>query len=596
MKTHAAHRQHRQGSIFVSIGSRVMSPDYLQLALVRALSECTTCTVFLLDAEEHKNLTELSDMTEEAALEDVRDYTTELIAYAEQHWPRHLVTVYTLSKWRGSATYSLAKVALQKEFDTNPSFKHHVLSQTYSNLRPVFKRKGILRWRNSEVVERLSAYLLSELALKLTVACDGIADTEYGPALKEMEISTSIAENKYPALADFTAKSLRYVPVPPELLLRGISYRYPGGHFALSNVTLRIPPGTRYGIIGSNGSGKTTLLQIIGGHIPHDEGVVEWGGMDISSFPPGKRPTATVFQDCALFPHMTILSNVAFGVRHKRGRSASRSRAIAQDWLGKIGVDATLMRSKPAQLSGGYQQRAAIARALAIRPSILLLDEPTAALDAAHREDLIAILRSAVRTGWVTSLIMVSHDQDFVLAVCDRIAVLNEGRVLYEGLATEALEMPPTARTASLLGDYNIIEGTITDDDMFRSLEGEVAWKSSGHPDPDSNRAAIVFRPEKVLVSDTLVGEGLRLRVTIVDIHRRSDAWLLVLTSEFGLSLRLSLPLNSLSDKEIGQSLDVLIADADVHVVKNDLHSGYEVNDESRKQNGGPVQLEHLPS
>jgi len=417
------------------------------------------------------------------------------------------------------------------------------LNQTYRNLQPALNRKGIRTWRNEPVVVRLADYLIVELALKLCVTRSGVADVEYGAATSDMTICKSIYEGQYPSLAPFVGKPMRYVSVRPNLELKKISYRYPSGRFAVSDISLSVPAATRYGIIGNNASGKTTVLQLIAGHLQQNAGRLCWGTQDISMLSAGKRPTATVFQDYALFPHMDALANVAFGVRHRRGYSRSKSKAIAREWLGKLGVEESVMHSQPGSLSGGYQQRVAIARALAVRPSILLLDEPTAALDTNEREKLITILRGAVQTGWVTSLILVSHDRDFALAVCDKIAILDNGRVLYEGMLSDALTSPPSAQVACFLGTFNVIRGVVREDHTFTDEHAEIiAPLAPNHVASGVRGAALLVRPEDVRLTFQPGSEDVAVDATITEVASKGTYYRVTTVTSAGTVIWIDSP------------------------------------------------------
>jgi len=561
-----------RGIIFVSIGARVMSPDFIDLLLVTATSQCGSCTVVILDSQEHTNLIELNDIEQAAAADSVLQKAEELLDHVHRNWRKAGITTYLLSQLASSPTYRDSRRALLRIYETNPSFRRHVLNQTYRNLQPLLNRKGIHRWRGSTSLERLSQYLIDEIAMKLTAGIDNLATVEYGPGLEEMDICKAIYAMRYPELESLAQRPLKYVPVRPQLELSHITYNYPKGTFGLVEVSLVIPPGTCYGVIGSNGSGKTTTLQLIAGHIRNKQGTIAWGGVDISGAPPGVRPTATVFQDCALFPHMSALSNVAFGIRHKRRRSRAQSREIAREWLKRLGIEDSLMLHRPDTLSGGYRQRVAIARALALRPSILLLDEPTAALDAYQREALIWILRTAVQTGWVTSLIMASHDREFVLAVCDRVAVIDGGRVLYEGSARTALDAPTSARAASLLGDFNLIRGVIANDGNFKDKSGNFVVAVAGFANaPTSGPSVLLFRPESVELGSAPGDEAFGCDVTIIDSHQRASGWHLEAFTDGGARISISVPRIGLSKAVTGRRMTIRIPRTKLMLVPDDL-------------------------
>jgi tRNA-dependent cyclodipeptide synthase len=560
-----------RGVVFVSIGARIMTPDYVDLVLSKASERCCECTVFLLDAPEVTNLIELSGDPEEIARQKVTQYCGELIEHIRQFWSSRAVRVQPLSRYCQSTEFAECKEAVLKTFRSNARFSRHILNQTYRNLQPALNRKGVRTWRNEPMVARLADYLIVELALKLSVIWKGLADVEYGAAPTDMAICRAIYEGRYPTLVPFLRKPMSYVSVRPDLQLDNISYRYPNGTCAISSISLSVPAGSRYGIIGNNGSGKTTLLQVIAGHLRHLGGRLSWGSQDISVVSAGKRPTATVFQDYALFPHMSALANVAFGVRHRRGYSRSKSREIAREWLIKLGLENTSMESRPGNLSGGYQQRVAIARALAVRPAILLLDEPTAALDTDERWRLIHILRSVVQTGWVASLILVSHDRDFALAVCDRIAILENGQVLYEGMLSEALTTPPSTQVACFLGSFNVIPGIVRDDHTFTDEHSEIVVALPADFISGPRRVALLIRPEHLRLTSQVGTAHVTVDATITEVTREGISYRVAAVTPKGtvLSVNSALPPET-RGAQPGHTTIVIPLDR-ILLVRNDL-------------------------
>jgi spermidine/putrescine transport system ATP-binding protein len=232
-----------------------------------------------------------------------------------------------------------------------------------------------------------------------------------------------------------------------------------GGTRAVDGVTLGIGRGEVFSLLGPSGCGKTTLLRMAAGFEVPDAGRILLDGQDITSVPPNLRPVNTVFQNYALFPHLSVRDNVAFGPR-VAGKS---KREFANDvdamlHLVKLGDQAD---KKPAQLSGGQKQRVAIARALINKPQVLLLDEPLAALDLKLRQHMLAELHTIHREVG-TTFIYVTHDQTEAISISDRIAVMNAGRVEQCGTPREIYESPRTGFVASFIGDTNFISGTVT--------------------------------------------------------------------------------------------------------------------------------------
>jgi putative spermidine/putrescine transport system ATP-binding protein len=241
---------------------------------------------------------------------------------------------------------------------------------------------------------------------------------------------------------------------PPAIRVLGLRKNY-GRVVALDGVDLTIDRGEFFTLLGPSGSGKTTLLRLIAGFERPDAGVVELGGRDISRVPPYSRDVNTVFQDYALFPHMTVAENVQYGLRVRRVPKAERreraTRALEMVRLGGLGD------RKPTQLSGGQRQRVALARAIVNEPQVLLLDEPLGALDFKLRQEMQIELQHVHREVGIT-FVYVTHDQEEALAMSDQIAVLNNGKIEQVGTPLEVYERPQTDFVAGFIGISNLIE------------------------------------------------------------------------------------------------------------------------------------------
>jgi spermidine/putrescine transport system ATP-binding protein len=225
---------------------------------------------------------------------------------------------------------------------------------------------------------------------------------------------------------------------------------------ALDDVTLNIKAGSYTVLLGPSGSGKTTLLSILGGFLQPSSGRVLINGEDCTHIPPAKRPTATVFQDYALFPHMSIVNNVAFGLRMSGVAKDART-ARALDMLRVVGlVDQS--HKKPHELSGGQRQRVALARALIVEPAVLLLDEPLGALDLKLRRQMQDELK-AIQKRVGTAFVHVTHDQEEAMALADHVVVMNKGRIEDQGSAEKVYAQPATAFSATFMGESTIVDG-----------------------------------------------------------------------------------------------------------------------------------------
>jgi spermidine/putrescine transport system ATP-binding protein len=278
--------------------------------------------------------------------------------------------------------------------------------------------------------------------------------------------------------------------------LRGIVKNY-GGEIALHELDLDIRDGEFFCLLGPSGCGKTTTLNIIGGFVPSSAGTVVIGGQDVTRKSPNRRPVNTVFQSYALFPHLTVLDNVAFGLRMARVSKAERTK-LAQEALELVGLG-TFSARPVTQLSGGQAQRVAVARALVNKPKVLLLDEPLGALDLKLRKRLqteLAIIQRQVGTTFV----FVTHDQEEAMGLADRIAIMNGGRIEQMGTPEEIYRKPRTRFVAEFIGESNILNGHTTGSEF--ELEDGTRIPLAG--DAPTDTTALVVRPESLRIN----GEG----------------------------------------------------------------------------------------
>jgi spermidine/putrescine transport system ATP-binding protein/putrescine transport system ATP-binding protein len=241
------------------------------------------------------------------------------------------------------------------------------------------------------------------------------------------------------------------------LNIRNVSKRF-GGTTAVEHADLTVARGEFFSLLGPSGCGKTTLLRIIGGFTDPDSGSIEIDGEDISSQPPNRRPVNMVFQSYAIFPHLNVADNIAYGLRAEGMERAERDRRV-QAALKLIALPGYGLR-RAHELSGGERQRVALARALVKRPKVLLLDEPLGALDKRLRENMQVELRALQRQVGI-SFIFVTHDQEEALAMSDRIAVMEKGRVLQVADPGTLYERPNSRAVASFIGTMNFLRGRI---------------------------------------------------------------------------------------------------------------------------------------
>ena len=277
------------------------------------------------------------------------------------------------------------------------------------------------------------------------------------------------------------------------LAVRNVDKRF-GTVQAVKNVSLDVHAGEFFTLLGPSGCGKTTLLRMVAGLELPDNGQILLGNEDITSLPANKRLVNTVFQSYALFPHLNIFENVAFGLRSRRTPQDEVESRVNRR-LEMLGLEEMADRY-PHQLSGGQQQRVALARALVNEPEVLLLDEPMSALDARLRSQVQVELRRLQRKLGQT-FILVTHDQAEALVVSDRIAVMNEGEIIQHGSPKEVYEQPRTRFVAEFLGAANLIEGRHVGG-RFETGFGTLQLEKP----PQWDRGTVAIRPERIQVAD----------------------------------------------------------------------------------------------
>jgi spermidine/putrescine ABC transporter ATP-binding subunit len=271
-----------------------------------------------------------------------------------------------------------------------------------------------------------------------------------------------------------------------------------GAQRAVDDVSFEVPAGSLLTLLGPSGCGKTTILRAIAGFVAPDGGRIEVGGVDITALPPERRQTAMLFQNYALFPHMTVMQNVAFGLKMRRlGRAEIAAKVAAA--LALVRLEALAGRY-PAELSGGQQQRAALARALVTEPQLLLLDEPFGALDQNLREAMQVELRKLQQRLGITT-ILVTHDQQEALILSDLIAVMNAGRIEQLAPPIEVYDHPATRFVAGFMGAANLLTGRLVGRDAtgFTLGLGAATLRLPGMPPADgADEIAIAVRPEAI--------------------------------------------------------------------------------------------------
>jgi putrescine transport system ATP-binding protein len=300
-------------------------------------------------------------------------------------------------------------------------------------------------------------------------------------------------------------------PVSALVHFEAVTKRF-GDVAAVDGVSLEIAEGEFFALLGPSGCGKTTLMRLLAGFAVPDAGRILLNGEDIAGLPPHRRPSSMMFQTYALFPHLSVEKNIAFGLK-QQGWDKARAAARVEAMLSLVRLEGLNTR-RPDQLSGGQAQRVALARALAPAPKILLLDEPLAALDRKLREETQLELKAIQRKLGVTFMI-VTHDRDEAMVVADRIAVMNHGAIAQVGTTRELYEQPVDAFVAEFLGEVN----------WFKAADG---W--------------IGVRPEAVTLSREEPSAGVRLPGQVVEAAYLGDRAIYVIASTLGRRVRVARP------------------------------------------------------
>ena len=293
-----------------------------------------------------------------------------------------------------------------------------------------------------------------------------------------------------------------------DLTLDAVTQHYRGAPTAaVDQVTLATKAGELVALLGPSGCGKTTLLRIIAGFVQQTAGRVLVGGTAIDQLPPHQRGVGVVFQNYALFPHMTAADNVAYGLA-ARGAPLATQRSKAKEMLDLVQM-AHLAERLPREMSGGQQQRVALARALAVGPRILLLDEPFAALDKSLRLDMQIEVKRLQRLAGITC-IMVTHDQEEALSMADRVAVIHQGRLQQFAPPNEVYDRPASLFVNQFVGASNALKATLQGDSQARL--GDVQWPVRNVGAPSNTDALVCVRPEQLRLTS---GPGLRGQIEL---------------------------------------------------------------------------------
>ncbi len=349
--------------------------------------------------------------------------------------------------------------------------------------------------------------------------------------------------------------------------IREVRKQY-GEFVALNDVSLDVSPGEFVTLLGPSGSGKTTLLNMIAGFVRLDRGRILFGDEDITLQPVDKRGVGMVFQNYALFPHMTVGENVAFPLKVRRVKRAEIRRRVAEA-LDLIQLGDLADRNVLA-LSGGQRQRVALARAVVFSPKVVLMDEPLSALDKNLREQMQVEIRHLHEKIGATTL-YVTHDQREALTMSNRIAVMNQGNIVQVGTPTEIYETPRTRFVAEFIGETTLVPVSRADAGQVRMADGSLLRPAGGLP--DAPRLAVALRAERVLLPDECGPETSRFTVTVQDVIYQGDSLLILTTLHGGMPLAIRRPLRGAGMTTVpspGEKLPVGLDPASIVVVIDD--------------------------
>jgi spermidine/putrescine ABC transporter ATP-binding subunit len=326
--------------------------------------------------------------------------------------------------------------------------------------------------------------------------------------------------------------------------LKNVTKTFPGGITAVDNVSFDIAQNEFFALLGPSGCGKTTLLRMISGLETPTAGQIVIGGEDMAFTPPNKRPTNMVFQSYAVFPHMSVADNVAYGLRVTGVPRAEIDPRVVQA-LAMVRLDG-LGGRRPEQLSGGQRQRVALARALIKRPKVLLLDEPLSALDRKLREEMQLELVRLQREVGIT-FVVVTHDQEEALSMADRIAVMDQGRLLQVAPPPELYEAPNCRMVADFIGKMNLFPGRLVDGGngvlRVESEIGLLRFDRAGLAAPQAGDVGVAVRPEKIALSSEPPGDGMiAVRGTVAQVAYLGDASLVYVETAAGQRITCSRP------------------------------------------------------
>jgi ABC-type Fe3+/spermidine/putrescine transport system ATPase subunit len=470
--------QNNKSYILVSISSAVMRSGYVNNVVENLSNNHEKIDLIFLDDLEINNQCVINRYEKKFAKEKVESLINEILGCIKTEYIERV----DVRRWNSYMCDELKVIigSLSEKYSCDKSFKSACDNQVYVNMQPILNKMGVYNRRN-EIISKLALYIISELALKIFLNNSKYYDIEYAP-YKEMQVMEEMFNHKWviDGLNIDRYVDLRIIAARQRkegIVLRNIKYAYPKKDVLFNDLNINMPGGEVIGILGKNGSGKTTILNLIGGHIRPISGNIYIGGDDITNNRPKDRPVITVFQDNALFPHMTVFNNVSYGLRVKKMK-----RDFIEQKVNMLLSEMDIIELKdryPSELSLGQQKRVAICRSIIMNPKVLLLDEPSSSLDYEQREKLIKIIKNLSINERGMSIIIISHDRDFIISVCDYLVYLNNGEALVEEYIDKINGKPPNYKVALMLNSMNVIDGRIDDQVRFVSKINKVQYQLS---------------------------------------------------------------------------------------------------------------------
>ncbi|MDR0404382.1 MAG: ABC transporter ATP-binding protein [Oscillospiraceae bacterium] len=344
------------------------------------------------------------------------------------------------------------------------------------------------------------------------------------------------------------------------LSLRDITLSF-GSCVIVENLNLDIKDSEFVTLLGPSGCGKTSVLRLIGGFLTPDKGEVLFQGKNINGIPPHRRPVNTIFQNYALFPHLNVYENVAFGMKIQK-KSSTEISARVDEMLRMVGLKEFAQRDV-VSLSGGQQQRIAIARALAINPKLLLLDEPLGALDLRLRKDMQSELKNIQQKTGIT-FVFVTHDQEEALSMSDVIVVMDQGKIQQVGSPLDIYNEPQNAFVADFIGESNILDGVMIKDYFVEFASRKFKCLDRGFK--QNEKVDVVIRPEDVKVASPEKGD----LKGMVDLVSFKGDYYEIIVDIAGFKWMIQ----STEFEKVGDEIGVILHEDDIHIMKKSEYSG----------------------